>query len=389
MMFKRGIVALLLCAGVAAADGPDAIQLVKDASAYAKALAAVSFHLELSTHLEAGPEKRDLSLSADVTLNGPRQSKFEIKTVSDAASVLSNGEDLFVYDPQDKTYRKMKAPLDREKALGMISGDPMRKTTLWLGQFMNASLDLVQGATGEVLGEENGQKHLKLTYPNYTMELWLSPPPSALPQKIVMDVSNAFGANPNNATAVNTAVLSNWQTAPAITPELFAWKAPEGAKEQKDEREAPGANLIGKPAPDFSLDMLAGGNMKLSSHKDKEVVLLDFFATWCGPCRMSLPVVSEVAKEYKPKGVAFYAVNCGEDAEKVKKFLASQNLELPVAMDKESNVQTTYGATSIPRMILIGKDGTVQAVHAGYSPELGKDLRGQLDTLLAGKKIEE
>ena len=96
--------------------------------------------------------------------------------------------------------------------------------------------------------------------------------------------------------------------------------------------------------------------------------------------RPSVLEEARAAIQREGSGVAVL-LNCGEDADKVKNFLTTQNLELPVALDADQNVQTLYGATSIPRMILIGKDGTVQAVHAGFSPELGKDLREQLDTL--------
>lgn len=367
---------------------PDALQLVGEAAKYAKGLAAVGFNIEIATHLEMGADTRDISLSAEVLLNGQQQSSFKIKTPTESADVVSNGQDQYIYRPADKTYNKIDAPLDREDALGMIGGEPMRRTTTWLGQFMNASLDLLQDATGAVVGEEDGQTHVKLTYPKYTVDLWLAKAAPNLPNKIVMDVTGALGPRAGGAKAVNTMTITNWQMAPQVTPELFAWKAPEGATEKQiPSRNAPGAELLGKAAPEFSLGLLDGGNVKLADHKDKDVVLLDFFATWCGPCRMSMPVVNDVAKEYKSKGVAFYAVNCREDAEKVKKFIASQNLDLPVLLDADGRVQSVYGADSIPRMILIAKDGTVQAVHAGFSPELGKDLRAQLDTLLAGKKL--
>lgn len=384
----KWLVALVLVwAGMVSAEGPDALKLVKDAATFAKNLPALSFDFEINTHMELGAEKRDIRLNAEVLLSGMQQSRFKVKTPSDEAVVTADGESQYVYRPQDKKFVKVDAPLDREDAVSMISGNPMRYSTVWLGQFLNDSLDLLQDARGEFLGEENGLQHIKLSYPKFTAELWLASTPAVLPQKLVMDVSAALVGTPaNGANVVNTLTFSNWQIAPAATPELFAWKAPEGVTEQSS-RSAPGGDLLGKAAPDFSLGMLGGGDMKLSSHKDKEVVILDFFATWCGPCRMAMPIVGQVAQAYKDKGVVLYAVNCGEEADKVKRFLEGQKLDLPVAMDTDSKVQMTYGATSIPRMVVIGKDGTVQAVHAGYSPDLGKSLSSQLDTLLAGKSL--
>lgn len=390
------LVAVVLLSALAAraeqapgpAAGPDPLQLVKDAAAFAKATTDLTVKFSIATHLAIQGQTRDITLDADVSISGDRKFIFKISTPSDSAEVTSDGADQYVYRPKDNKYLKMKAPLDREDALSMISGDPMRMATIWLGQLLNNSLDLLQGATGEYLGLADGQHHLKLTYPRYILELWLADGPQPLPKKMIMDVTPALSQESGGATAVNTVEFKEWNAAPALAPGLFAWKAPEGATEEKP-RTAPGADMLGKAAPDFALKMLDGSDMKLSAHKDKDVVILDFFATWCGPCRMSMPIIDKVADEYKPKGVAFYAVNCGEDPEKVKKYLEGQKLDVPVALDTAQDVQMQYGATSIPRMIVVGKDGTVQAIHAGFSPALDRELREQLDTLLSGKKLEE
>lgn len=371
------------------ATGPDPLQVVKNAAAFAKNTADLSFAMEISTHIELAGESREIALTAEVALSGDRKSIFKITTPTESAEVTSNGTEQYIYRPADKKFMKVKAPLDREDALSMISGDPMRMSTIWLGQLLNNSLDLLDQAKGEYVGAENGQDHVKLLYPKFALDLWVAQGATPLPQRMVMDVTPALTRAPEGAKAVNTVVFTNWQTSPGFAPAHFAWNAPEGATEDKGRSGAPGAELLGKAAPDFSLKMLDGSEMTLSSHKDKDVVILDFFATWCGPCRMSMPVVDKVADDYKSKGVAFYAVNCGEDSAKVKGFLDGQNLDMPVALDPNQVVQSKYGANSIPRMILVGKDGTVQAIHAGYSPALDRDLREQLDTLLSGKKLEE
>ena len=158
---------------------------------------------------------------------------------------------------------------------------------------------------------------------------------------------------------------------------------PEAAKPARPDPAA----LMGQPAPDFELDLVAGGKVKLSELKDKSVVILDFWATWCPPCRKSLPVVAEVAKSYKEKGVAFYAVNLREDVEKVKKFLEAQKLDLAAALDKDGAVAKSYLVSGIPQTVIVGKDGTVQVVHVGASPDLKERLTKDLDALLAGEKL--
>jgi thiol-disulfide isomerase/thioredoxin len=158
---------------------------------------------------------------------------------------------------------------------------------------------------------------------------------------------------------------------------------PASAGEEK------GPELLGKAAPDFELDLLAGGKVKLSDLKDKKIVVLDFWATWCPPCRKALPILAEVTAGLKDKDVAFYAVNLREDAEKIKKFLEAQKIECGVALDKDAKTAAAYGVKGIPQSVIVGKDGTVQAIHVGFSPDLKERLSKELQTLIDGKKLVE
>lgn len=183
---------------------------------------------------------------------------------------------------------------------------------------------------------------------------------------------------------------ANLEANPKLDAATFQFKAPEGAKLVKSffEREDSSSALLGKAAPDFTLDLLDGGKVQLSQHKGKEIVILDFWATWCGPCRKAMPVLAEVATTYKDKGVRLYAVDLAEPPSKVRAFLDQNKLtQLSVALDKESKVGEDYGVNGIPHTVLIGKDGTVQAVHVGLLPNLKAKLSGELDALLDGKQL--
>jgi thiol-disulfide isomerase/thioredoxin len=176
---------------------------------------------------------------------------------------------------------------------------------------------------------------------------------------------------------------------PDLPDERFKFVPPEGAKkvESFSQPDQPAALPLGKAAPDFKLALLGGGQMALSQHKGKDIVILDFWATWCGPCRRSMPIVAEVAAAYKDKGVVLYAVNQDEDAATIQKFLTAQKLSVTVALDQGGAVGEQYGAASIPLTVIVGKDGTVQAVHVGLTPGLKKALTDELDTLAAGKSL--
>jgi thiol-disulfide isomerase/thioredoxin len=130
-----------------------------------------------------------------------------------------------------------------------------------------------------------------------------------------------------------------------------------------------------------------GQPIELKNSLGKNVVLLDFWATWCGPCIQAMPEVDEVAKKFTDKGLVFYAVNVGEDVATVKEFLSQSKLEIPVAMNTDNKIAEMYRVEGIPQTVLIGKDGKVQVVHIGFSNELSKTLTKQIEDLLAGKDL--
>jgi peroxiredoxin len=140
--------------------------------------------------------------------------------------------------------------------------------------------------------------------------------------------------------------------------------------------------IVGDEAPGFSLPLLDGGEMDLARHAGRDVVVLDFWATWCPPCREGLPSVAELAVRYADRPVAVYAVNIGESAEQVREFLQKTGIEVPVALDASSEVATRYKVRSIPTTIVIGRDGVIHHGHVGHSSGMHRKLISTIDNLL-------
>jgi thiol-disulfide isomerase/thioredoxin len=147
--------------------------------------------------------------------------------------------------------------------------------------------------------------------------------------------------------------------------------------------------LRGKPAPAIALDTLDGGELDLAALQGEKIVLLDFWATWCGPCRSSMPAVAEVAREFADRDVVLYAVNQNEDPQLIRAFLDDMKLDVNVALDPAYQAGRAYEVTGIPQLVIVGKDGIVQAVHVGAAPGLKRELRHQLDTLVSGGTLVE
>lgn len=150
-------------------------------------------------------------------------------------------------------------------------------------------------------------------------------------------------------------------------------------------REAePGAELVGRDAPDFTLDRLGGGGAVTLSELGDRVVVLDFWATWCPPCVKGLPEVQAVHDwaEAEGKPVDVFAVNLREDAGPVERFLEKHDLELPVLMDVRGRASEAYGVQAIPTTVVIAR-GKVAAVHVGFTPDLRSELKADIDRALA------
>lgn len=143
------------------------------------------------------------------------------------------------------------------------------------------------------------------------------------------------------------------------------------------------SSLVGKPAPDFTLTTLDGKEVKLSSLKDN-VVVLDFWATWCPPCRKSLPHLQELSKneEMAKKGLKVLAVNLREKSDTVEKFVKDGNFSFTVPMDTDGAVAKTYGVQGIPTTVIVGKGGNVQDVFVGFGPGSAEKMDAAINKAL-------
>jgi thiol-disulfide isomerase/thioredoxin len=143
-----------------------------------------------------------------------------------------------------------------------------------------------------------------------------------------------------------------------------------------------GTGLIGKPAPDFSLDLLEGGVFRISEQKG-HVVVLDFWASWCGPCMQSLPQVDAVVTEFAEKGVKLVAVNMQEDRAAITSALERLKIKPVVALDIDGAAAGHYQVTAIPHTVVIDADGKIARLFIGSSPESAAQLRAALEDLVA------
>ena len=141
--------------------------------------------------------------------------------------------------------------------------------------------------------------------------------------------------------------------------------------------------LVGKTAPDFEISLLDGSTLKLSDHFGRHIIILDFWASWCKPCTIALPVMGKVSDQLKEKGVVFYAVNMKENLERVQKFVRAEGYLFPIALDRTGDVAAKYHVRPIPQTVLIDRDGKVAKIHIGFHPKLEEFLTEEIQKLLS------
>jgi cytochrome c biogenesis protein CcmG/thiol:disulfide interchange protein DsbE len=140
---------------------------------------------------------------------------------------------------------------------------------------------------------------------------------------------------------------------------------------------------VGRPAPDFTLPLFSGGTLTLHSLKGKPVVL-NFWASWCVPCREETPLLVRLHKIYGPKGIMFVGVNVEDNAVAARAFLARYHVDYPVVRSMDDGLIDAYAVPGIPTTVFIGANGVVvDKFTGGFAGPIGeKALVTRLERLL-------
>ena len=118
-------------------------------------------------------------------------------------------------------------------------------------------------------------------------------------------------------------------------------------------------------APDFTLHAMSGPNLRLQEQRGR-VVMVNFWATWCGPCRQEMPQLDRLYQKYRASGFVLLGVNVDDDARKAADVAAKLGVSFPVLMDTDKAVSRLYDLSTMPSTVIIDRDGKVRYVHRGY-----------------------
>ena len=178
----------------------------------------------------------------------------------------------------------------------------------------------------------------------------------------------------------------DWRKVGLVTVLAALMALPLGAQPSWEDQ---GKELLGKPAPDFTLRDTTDKEWKLSDLKDRKVVLLDFGST-CFTCQQTVKDLETIHKAYKQRGLQVLTL-CGNapDMNFVREFVSAMKLTYPVLWDSEYKAADAYEFQAIPFTVLVGKDGVVRWVHTGHPQNYKALVREQLDKLLPAEAEPE
>jgi peroxiredoxin len=127
------------------------------------------------------------------------------------------------------------------------------------------------------------------------------------------------------------------------------------------------AGSAGGPAPPFTLASRAGQDVSLAQYKG-QVVMLNFWASWCGPCRLEMPLLESIYKKYNKMGFTMLGVNVEPNSSAANDWLKATPVSFPILYDRDSKVSKLYDVAGMPSTVIIDRNGKVRVLHRGYKP---------------------
>lgn len=260
--------------------------------------------------------------------------------------------------------------------------DPL-KTILYQAQ------DPVLLGTGNIEGRECYR--VDVTRPEGKYILWIDSESSVL-RRIELpgeELARALGGGQQLESVSVVADFHGAKFDAEVNAEAFKFEAPKEV-EAVEQLASPMVRMLGKPAPDFKFVDLEGNEVTPKSLEGK-VAVLDFWATWCGPCRMTLPLLEKVYQQYKDNDkVAFLAVSVDEMSvtdQQLRDMFSELKVNVPIGRDPEQHVGRSFQTMQIPTIFLLGSTGLVQYAESGGPADMDVALAGRLEELLAGRDI--
>ncbi|HUI57535.1 MAG TPA: redoxin family protein [Bryobacteraceae bacterium] len=358
---------------------PDADGLIKGNGAALKEHRSVQYVSEMTVEM-TGQTPMKMGGEISMAFQNPGKMRMDSKMQGIDILMVSDGEATYAYNSMFKQYVKQNAALGPEGIVGMMGVQmpdmskikPVSKT--------------LRDETIEVNGEKHDcwvveSKIDKIEIPGVAgaqasamvLTFWFD---KKLGIDLQMTTSMKMQMPGAGEMGMNQKMVKKTIKFDEPLPDsFFAFTPPADAKEVPTLMGStlPKGDLAGKDAVAFEIKSLDANSYSLAALKGKPV-LLDFWATWCGPCRKSIPVVEKLYQDFKAQGLVVLAIDAGEERAVVEEFLKKSPLPYPVVLSADSGIVASYQVSAFPTFIMIGRDGKIVAHEIGYGGE--EQLRG-------------
>jgi peroxiredoxin/outer membrane lipoprotein-sorting protein len=370
---------LLFLASLAPARLAAADELLKAVGERYAAMENFHFEAVEVTRTSSGTFERTTKNLVVTALDTHGRSRVEFNDGSTGGLTVSNGDTTWVYFPHLKKYSKFSGiPLEGTGGPSQpgqldFSGIAQRYTSRYRGVSDGLlSAKLVREETIEVDSRSYDCQVVEAQYQpppgvaggSITRTYWVDPE-----SKLILRERSIASMKPPNLDApVEVRQMIQFQTASAggeLPDALFIFQPPAGVEEVGSaEFQKPLApNFEGRPAPDFTLTDLSGREVSLKELRG-QVVVLDFWATWCGPCRIDMPRIEALHNELKDKGLHVFGVN-GEETQVARAYVDRNGYTFPTLSDPGMQVAQKYQVNALPTAVVIDKEGNVAVYLQG------------------------
>lgn len=169
------------------------------------------------------------------------------------------------------------------------------------------------------------------------------------------------------ALAVGLAAAGCSDQPPPTPPAPSRTNTEQGPRPAHSAPASPGRAEVGDSAEEFSLQDLSGRTVRLSDYKGK-VVVVDFWATWCPPCRQEIPGFVKLHRQYRDRGVEFVGISFDRAAAPVRQFASTYGVTYPIVLGTPEVAMAYGGVDAIPTTFVIDREGRITAKHTGFAP---------------------
>jgi thiol-disulfide isomerase/thioredoxin len=379
------LTALTLSSLGAQTQYPEGATITQRAAEARKGFHTLQYKEEVTMETSLAGQNMKISTETSRAVVNPGKMRLETNAQGMSIIIVSDGDQTWMYSSMGNEYTRKSAAMGPE---GMMEG-------MGLGGMMPnlSDIRLTQKTTGEETITLDGQKHdcWVIRTDMGALELPAAPKGAKLSDAIFttwIDKKTLLDLQRDVTMKVSVGAMSTDTHIKTVKKDLvidgpiadstFSFTPPEGAKEVDKLSLFGGISstpeLVGKAAPDFTVQSVDGKPYSLSSLKGKPV-LLDFWATWCAPCRKAMPSIDKLFQDYKDQGLMVLGVDGAEERTLVQDFLKKTPMAHPAVLSGESTILKDYQVKAFPTFVLIGPDGKIADYQMGFGgDEMLRDM---------------